>query len=76
AFTLCGVIHSPFKDGRLFVPWAIGALPPEAAGRGPLHLAFAYGLLAILFVGWSVWLSVSAGSRLPLHGDHSGDTLR
>ncbi|MFM7205395.1 MAG: permease [Planctomycetaceae bacterium] len=76
AFTLCGVIHSPFKDGRLFVPWAIGALPPEAAGRGPLHLAFAYGLLAILFVGWSVWLSVAGGARPSLHDDHSEDTLR
>jgi AGZA family xanthine/uracil permease-like MFS transporter len=53
AGTLVGVIHSPFADGRLFLPWAIGPLPPEAAGRGPLELAAAYGLLALLFAGWS-----------------------
>jgi len=52
AATLCGVIHSPFPSGRLFVPWAIEALPPEAAGRGPLELATAYGLLALLFACW------------------------
>jgi len=54
AFTVCGVIHSPFKDGRLFLPWAIGELPAEAAGRGPLELAGAYALLAALYVAWSV----------------------
>jgi adenine/guanine/hypoxanthine permease len=54
ACTLCGVIHSPFKDGRLFLPWAIGELPAEAAGRGPLELALAYALLAALYAGWSV----------------------
>jgi AGZA family xanthine/uracil permease-like MFS transporter len=53
ACTLVGVIHSPFKDGSLFLPWAIGPLPAEAAGRGPLELAAAYGLLALLFAGWS-----------------------
>ncbi|NCY01928.1 MAG: permease [Planctomycetia bacterium] len=54
AGTLCGVIHSPFADGRLFLPWRIGTLPAEAAGRGPLELAAAYGLLAALFAAWSV----------------------
>ncbi len=54
AFTLCGVIHSPFKDGRLFAPWAVGELPVEAAGRGPLELALAYGLLAGLYAVWAV----------------------
>lgn len=54
ACTLCGVIHSPFKDGRLFLPWAIGELPVEAAGRGPLELALAYALLAALYAAWSV----------------------
>jgi AGZA family xanthine/uracil permease-like MFS transporter len=56
ALTLFGIIHSPFADGRLFAPWAIGTLPPEAAGRGPLELAAAYALLAALFAGWSAWL--------------------
>jgi hypothetical protein len=50
------VIHSPFADGRMFFPWSIGPLPPEAAGRGPLELAAAYALLALLFAGWQAWL--------------------
>jgi AGZA family xanthine/uracil permease-like MFS transporter len=53
--TLFGVIHSPFADGRLFLPWAIGELPAEAAGRGPLELAAAYALLALLLAAWSLW---------------------
>ncbi|MFM7291809.1 MAG: permease [Planctomycetia bacterium] len=52
ACTLFGVIHSPFADGRLFVPWALGSLPAEAAGRGPLELAAAYALLAGIFRLW------------------------
>ena len=55
SLTLCGVIHSPFADGRLFLPWSIGELPAEAAGRGPLTLAASYGLLAVLFAAWSLW---------------------
>ena len=55
AFTLCGVIHSPFPDGRLFLPWDIGPLPAEAAGRGPLMLAASYALLAVIFAGWHAW---------------------
>jgi AGZA family xanthine/uracil permease-like MFS transporter len=54
--TLFGIIHSPFADGRLFAPWAIGPLPSAAAGRGPPELAAAYALLAALFAGWSAWL--------------------
>ena len=52
ACTLFGVIHSPFADGRLFLPWNIGSLPAEAAGRGPLTLAAAYALLAAIFAAW------------------------
>ena len=55
ACTLFGVMHSPFADGRLFLPWAIGELPAEAAGRGPLEMAASYGLIAILFAAWSFW---------------------
>jgi hypothetical protein len=55
AFTLVGVMHSPFADGRLFLPWKLVGLPAEAAGRGPLELAASYGLLAVLFAAWSLW---------------------
>lgn len=60
--TLFGVIHSPFPDGRLFWPWAIGTLPPEAAGRGPFDMALAYLVLASIFAVWGRWLA-----RLPAH---------
>ena len=61
--TLCGVIHSPFADARLFLPWSIGALPPEAAGRGPLDLAAAYAVLAVLFAGWGCLVPADRGTR-------------
>ena len=56
ACTLCGVIHSPFADGRLVLPWSIGELPAEAAGRGPIVVAASYALLAALFAAWHVAL--------------------
>ena len=56
ACTLCGVIHSPFPDGRLFLPWQTGPLPEAAAGRGPIELAAAYAVLAAVFAAWSLWL--------------------
>jgi len=65
ACTLFGIIHSPFPGGRLFLPWSIGELPAEAAGRGPLELAAAYAVLAALFAAWHAWLD----SRKPASGD-------
>jgi AGZA family xanthine/uracil permease-like MFS transporter len=65
AFTLFGVIHSPFPDGRLFLPWSIGTLPAEAAGRGPLELAAAYAVLAAFFAAWHAWLDAPK----PVSGD-------
>ncbi|MFM8984465.1 MAG: hypothetical protein ACKONH_00130, partial [Planctomycetia bacterium] len=52
---LGGVIHPPVAAGRLFRPGAPGALPAAAAGRGPVDLAAAYALLAVLFGLWSAW---------------------
>jgi AGZA family xanthine/uracil permease-like MFS transporter len=49
---ICGAIHSPFPDGRLLMPWAIGDLPAEATGRGPVEMAAAYALLAAVFLLW------------------------
>ena len=40
--TLCGLIHSPFADGRIFLPWQDG-VPAHV-----FHLAIGYGLLALL----------------------------
>jgi AGZA family xanthine/uracil permease-like MFS transporter len=55
ALTSCGVMHSPFADGRLFAPWSIGELPAEAVGRGPMEMAFAYAALAVTFAAWGSW---------------------
>ncbi len=63
ALAVFGVIHSPFKDGRLFWPWSIGELPAEAANRGPLELAAAYALLALLFAAWHAWQRPGGYSR-------------
>jgi len=63
--TLCGVIHSPFPDGRLFLPWDVGPLPTEAAGRGPLAVAASYMLLAAIFAVWHAWLR-NRGDAQPL----------
>ena len=52
ACTLCGVIHSPFPDGRLFLPWSAAPLPALAVGRGPADLAAAYAVLAVIFAAW------------------------
>jgi len=51
-FTLFGIIHSPYADGRLFLPWSLAPLPEAATGRGPIEMALAYALLATLFVAW------------------------
>ena len=45
-FTLFGIIHSPYGDGRLFLPWNLAPLAEAATGRGPIEMALAYGLLA------------------------------
>jgi len=52
ACTLFGIIHSPFADGRLFLPWNVGMLPAESSGRGPLEVTAAYAVLAGLFAVW------------------------
>jgi AGZA family xanthine/uracil permease-like MFS transporter len=53
--TLFGVIHSPFTDGRMFLPWNLSPLPEAATGRGPIEMAAAYALLAGLFVAWGMF---------------------
>jgi len=54
--SLFGVIHSPFPDERLFVPWALGdSLPQAAAGQSPFVMASAYLLVAVILLAWSWW---------------------
>lgn len=44
--TLCGAIHSPLPSGAMFLPW-------QAPDPIILHLAAAYGAMALLFVALS-----------------------
>jgi hypothetical protein len=53
----------------MFLPWSIGPLPAGAAGRGPVEIAAAYAVLALLFAGWQVWLRGRARNS-----DVTGDT--
>ncbi len=47
ALSLCGVIHSPFVDGNLFLPWRLDGMPRQVA----LQFSFAYLFAAaILFL--------------------------
>ena len=69
ACTLCGIMHSPFPDGRLFLPWDIGSLPPQAAGRGPIQMAAAYALLAGLYLG--ITMAIKNPVAKPLSGEET-----
>jgi len=69
ACTLCGIMHSPFPDGRLFLPWDIGSLPPQAAGRGPIQMAAAYALLAGLYLG--ITMAIKNPVAKPLCGEET-----
>ena len=62
--TLFGVIHSPWPDGRLFLPWNL-ADAPAGAGGGPLELAAAYGILALLFAAWGAVVPGNGGGARP-----------
>jgi AGZA family xanthine/uracil permease-like MFS transporter len=51
--SLFGVIHSPFPDERLVVPWALAdTLPHAAAGQSPVYMATAYLLVAVMLFVW------------------------
>jgi AGZA family xanthine/uracil permease-like MFS transporter len=55
-FSLFGVIHSPFADERLVLPWNLGSeLPQAAAGQTPFFMAAAYLLVAILLFAWGAY---------------------
>ena len=51
--SLVGVIHSPYPDGRLFLPWQISDAPAPR-GCWPIELAAAYALLAAVWFAWGI----------------------
>jgi AGZA family xanthine/uracil permease-like MFS transporter len=62
--SLFGVIHSPFSDSRMFLPWSVGDFPATAAGQTPFHLAGAYAVVAVILVGWSRMVSADSTQLL------------
>ena len=66
AFTLFGVMHSPFPDEQLFWPWAIPELPEAAAEQTPIHMAAAYFVAAALMFAWGWWMEFSGQKLEPL----------
>lgn len=61
AFTLFGVIHSPFPDGSMFLPWQIDLkdLPKALHSETPWHLAAAYATIAGILAIWSPLVTLS-----------------
>jgi AGZA family xanthine/uracil permease-like MFS transporter len=54
ACSLFGIIHSPFEDERLFVPWGLGdTLSHAATGQSPVFMATAYLLVSVMLFMWS-----------------------
>ena len=54
ACSLFGVIHSPYPDERLLLPWSLPAgLPHAAASQTPFYMATAYLAVALLLLMWS-----------------------
>jgi AGZA family xanthine/uracil permease-like MFS transporter len=57
ACALCGIIHSPFVDSRLFFPWD---LPAEHRGT-TFGYAGGYLATALLLLAWRAWRRASPG---------------
>lgn len=56
--SLFGVIHSPFVDGRLFLPW-------QSASNMPVLLSAGYGLMVFFLLGMERFEKQSAGAHIP-----------
>jgi len=54
AATLFGVIHSPFSDGRMFLPWQIDTGHRDFV----LRYTIGYLLVAGMLIAWGWWRSV------------------
>jgi len=64
--SLFGVIHSPFPDSPLALPWNLPSeLPNYAHTLSPLRVATAYGLASGLLLVWSLWSDWSSVGRAP-----------
>lgn len=54
--SLLGVIHSPFPNSPLALPWALPEeLPAMATSLAPTRVALAYGLVAVMLLAWDLY---------------------
>lgn len=58
-FSLFGIIHSPFRDEEIALPWTVidrlPTLHDSAKYQTPYHWAAAYGLAALLLIAMAAW---------------------
>ncbi len=52
-FSLFGVIHSPYPDGSMLLPWRDLQLPEAMATLSPPRIALAYAAVAAILLAWS-----------------------
>lgn len=67
AFSLFGVIHSPFPSGKLVLGWHVPDIPSAAAGQGPIYMMWAYVCMAIVLAICGLWQHASPPREIPEH---------
>lgn len=71
AFSLFGVIHSPFPSGKLVLGWHVPDIPGAAAGQGPIYMMWAYVCMAIVLAVCAQWQHASPPREIPEHDTES-----
>ncbi|MFN3149372.1 permease [Bremerella sp.] len=67
AFSLFGVIHSPFPSGKLVLGWHVPDIPSAAAGQGPIYMMWAYVCMAIVLAICGLWQHASPPREISEH---------
>ncbi|MEW4563636.1 permease [Bremerella sp. JC770] len=71
AFSLFGVIHSPFPSGKLVLGWNVPDIPSAAAGQGPIYMMWAYACMAIVLAVCGLWQHASPPREILQHDTES-----
>ncbi|QDU78060.1 hypothetical protein Pan97_51400 [Bremerella volcania] len=71
AFSLFGVIHSPFPSGKLVLGWHVPDIPNAAAGQSPIYMMWAYVCMAVVLAVCALWQHASPPREVPQHDTES-----
>ncbi|MHC2069131.1 permease [Bremerella sp. T1] len=71
AFSLFGVIHSPFPSGKLVLGWNNVDMPAAAAGQGPIYMMWAYVCVTVVLLVCGLWQHTSPPREVPDHEPES-----